>query len=95
MGFIRTLEETGCKVVDIIETPNKGRDIGPLVTQLGSHLESNYDIYGHMHTKKSIGIDRIAAGKWRYFLYQNLLGSQEINMMDIIVKTLWRKKIWD
>ena len=92
MGSVNTLEETGCKVVDIIQTPNKGRDIGPLVTHLGSHLESNYDIYGHIHTKKSVGIDRIAARKWRYFLYQNLLGSQDINMMDIIVKTLMEEK---
>ena len=88
MSYAEALEETGSKIVDIIETPNKGRDIGPLVTHLGTYLERNYDIYGHIHTKKSIGIDNISARKWRYFLYQNLLGSQDTNMMDKIVKTL-------
>ena len=38
--------------------PNKGRDIGPLITEVGSMLDNRYEVYGHIHTKKSVHIEK-------------------------------------
>ena len=65
-------------------TPNKGRDIGPFLTEIGGTLDKNYDIYGHIHTKKSVHIDKKLSGAWR-FLIGNLLGDVENRMMDNII----------
>ena len=58
----------------MILTPNKGRDIGPFITDLGKILDSTYQVYGHIHTKKSLHIDKHQADMWRKFLLVNLLG---------------------
>ena len=44
-------------IKQIIQVPNKGRDIGPLVTTVGKILDEDYDVYGHVHTKRSELID--------------------------------------
>lgn len=36
--------------------PNRGRDIGPFVTEFGAEL-AQYDLVGHFHTKKSVHVD--------------------------------------
>jgi lipopolysaccharide biosynthesis protein len=58
--------------------PNRGRDIGPLITEFGSLILDRYDIIGHVHTKKSPHIDNplLAAKVWADFLYENLLGGR-------------------
>ena len=47
-----SINERDLILKEIILTPNKGRDIGPLLTCLGKELEEKYDIYGHIHTKR-------------------------------------------
>lgn len=54
---------------------NRGRDIGPLLTEFGSKLVRDYDLIGHIHTKKSVLLsDREFADRWASFLYENMIG---------------------
>lgn len=67
--------------------PNRGRDIGPMLTGFGEVLTSRYELIGHIHTKKSISTnDAGVIAKWNDFLMENLLGGRH-PMMDIIVST--------
>ena len=72
----------------LIEVPNRGRDIGPLVSELGLELDSRYRYHGHFHTKKSILIDSKVADQWRNFLLANLLGDSSQPMADLILATM-------
>ena len=67
--------------------PNRGRDIGPLLTEFGPELVHNYEIIGHIHTKKSLHIkNRTAVEKWNNFLMVNLLGDgNSLKMADTIL----------
>ena len=55
-------------------------------------FEEDYDIYGHVHTKKSINIDAEQGKLWRRFLLDNLLGINGVPMMDKIITDLNRNK---
>ena len=70
--------------------PNRGRDIGPLLTELGLQLDRDYLIHGHLHTKKSVLIDGGVASRWREFLLMNLLGDARKPMLDRIASLLIR-----
>ena len=70
--------------------PNRGRDIGPLLSELGKDLDRNYLFHGHLHTKKSVLIDGGIAARWRSFLMTNLLGSAENPMLDRIASSMVR-----
>lgn len=64
-------------VVDVRVVPNRGRDIGPLLTAFGDQLVRDYDVVGHLHTKKSFDIkDRQSADAWYAFELENLLGGK-------------------
>ena len=68
--------------------PNRGRDIGPLLSELGCRLDRDYTIHGHLHTKKSVLIDGGTAARWREFLLANLLGTPEAPMADAILSAI-------
>ena len=68
--------------------PNRGRDIGPLLTELGQELDRSYAIHGHLHTKKSVLVAGDTAARWREFLLVNLLGDAKRPMADRIVAAL-------
>lgn len=68
--------------------PNRGRDIGPLLSELGQQLDRDYTIHGHLHTKKSVLIDSGTAARWRDFLLTNLLGDAEQPMADTILAAI-------
>ena len=70
--------------------PNRGRDIGPLLSELGKDLDRNYLFHGHLHTKKSVLVDGGIAARWRSFLMTNLLGSAENPMLDRIAASMVR-----
>ena len=55
---------------------NRGRDVLPLINQLKEKVKK-YKYFCHIHTKKSKH-DPILGEKWRKYLYQNLLGNNEI-----------------
>jgi glycosyltransferase involved in cell wall biosynthesis len=71
--------------VDLRIVPNRGRNIGPLLTEFGESLSRNYDVIGHLHTKKTAGVRDAAIGRnWHRFLLENLLGGKA-PMADIIL----------
>jgi glycosyltransferase involved in cell wall biosynthesis len=78
------------RVPEVRATPNRGRDIGPFLTEFGPALCSSYDIIGHLHTKKSTHVeDRPFAEAWNTFLFENLLGgSRGGRMLDIILSEM-------
>ena len=74
--------------MEIRVVPNRGRDIGPLLTEFAEELNS-YDVVGHLHGKRSpyVGDHLVKdtwGDTWREFLWQNLLGGMR-PMMDRIV----------
>jgi glycosyltransferase involved in cell wall biosynthesis/predicted nucleic acid-binding Zn-ribbon protein len=80
------LREYKGNVVDIQLVPNRGRDIGPLLTAFGPSFLVNYDFVGHIHTKKTADIkDAAMAESWYKFLLENLLGGESGPMADGIL----------
>ncbi len=64
--------------VRVIEVPNRGRDIGPLLAGVKAYLRSgNYDIIGHLHGKRSAAVDSDMGDRWRNFLTDSLLGDRD------------------
>ncbi|MFC5526994.1 rhamnan synthesis F family protein [Rhodanobacter ginsengisoli] len=73
------------QLVRIEIVPNVGRDLGPFLTTFGGAFIDQYDIVGHLHTKKSVDIADEDTGKaWSQFLMENLLGGKAC-MADIIL----------
>ena len=65
--------------------PNRGRDIGPLMTAFADDVLGGYDVVGHVHGKRSIGLDAGGMGdSWRECLWQHLIGDCH-PMMDLIL----------
>lgn len=63
--------------IDIRVVPNRGRDIGPLLTEFNQTILDNYDIIGHVHTKKSADVkDAAIVQTWNRFLLENLIGKK-------------------
>lgn len=64
-------------VIDIQAVQNCGRDIAPFLSTFGERLVDNYDIVGHLHTKKSVHIsDNHFVLMWKNLLMENLLGGE-------------------
>ena len=82
----------GVQIKQIIQVPNKGRDIGPLVTTVGKILDEDYDVYGHVHTKRSELIDSGDGKIWSRFLLSNLLGMEGVPMADVILDQFGKDK---
>lgn len=63
---------------------NVGRDLGPFLTSLPKEFFEEFDVIGHLHTKKSIeflGPD--SGNSWFNFMLNTLVGSQNIgNRLD-------------
>ena len=78
----------GFQLKELVITPNRGRDIGPLLTELGQTLDRDYAFHGHLHTKKSAQINRQQGDDWRQFLIANLLGTPGVPMTDRIITAL-------
>ncbi|MBS0213549.1 MAG: glycosyltransferase [Proteobacteria bacterium] len=73
------------RVVEVRVVPNRGRDIGPLLTAFASPLTAGYDVIGHVHTKKTADLADAAVGEcWFDFLLENLLGGKA-RMLDAIL----------
>jgi glycosyltransferase involved in cell wall biosynthesis/SAM-dependent methyltransferase len=75
-------------LVDIRQVPNRGRDIGPLLTEFGADILQRYELIGHVHTKKSGDVRDAAMGqRWFAFLLENLVGGQS-PMASIILRRI-------
>jgi len=70
--------------VRIDSVPNRGRDIGPFLTEYG-WLSTKYDLLGHLHCKKTPQYNAEVGQNWRTFLWRNLVGGG-YPMMDVIAK---------
>ena len=79
------VEDAGLELKDIQVTPNRGRDIGPLITRYGKLLDSKYHIYGHIHTKKSTFLKNKDGELWKEFLLGNVIGTTKYQMADKII----------
>lgn len=62
--------------------PNRGRDIGPFLTEY-RWLTDKYDLIGHVHCKKSPYSGAEIGGTWRRFLWSNLIGNANAMMDEI------------
>jgi len=61
--------------VELRKVPNRGRDLGPLLTEFGGRLRNGgYDVVGHFHGKKSLQFPPAFGEAWRRFLVQTLIG---------------------
>lgn len=71
------LERFGWTAASLDVVPNRGRDIGPLLTQYRRLLYDNYEFVGHVHTKKSADVkDESVGQRWLHFLLENLIGGR-------------------
>jgi hypothetical protein len=76
-------------VAAIEVVPNRGRDIGPLLTGFGRRILSGYEYVGHIHTKKTHAVKDATLGKtWFDFLMANLLGGGSGAMADTILASM-------
>ncbi len=78
------------RIVQVEITPNRGRDIGPLLTEFGRALCASYDVIGHLHTKSSARfVEPQIAETWNAFLLENLLGGKRGGaMLDAILSSM-------
>ena len=72
-------------VIDILETPNKGRDIGPFLTEFLGGITKDYQYIGHVHTKKSTNTKKEVAQNWYIFNLENIIGGTSGGMIDRIL----------
>jgi glycosyltransferase involved in cell wall biosynthesis len=71
-------------IKEIVVVPNRGRDVGPLLTLLGRRLIEDYEIVGHLHAKRTAFRPKPLGEAWRTFCFENLLGGKHA-MMDLIL----------
>jgi len=73
--------------MEIRVVPNRGRDLGPIFTEFSSELQQ-YDLIGHIHTKKSIHYsNRDLIDNWVTFLLENIIGGKK-PMLDLILSSM-------
>lgn len=82
------VQEHGFSLQELLVVPNRGRDLGPMLTGFGAKLDRDYEIHGHLHTKKSALIGQQHATGWRHFLLAHLLGDATTTMADRIIAAL-------
>jgi lipopolysaccharide biosynthesis protein len=78
------LDKCGLQAQEIAVFPNRGRDIGPFLTGFGPKLFSDYEIVGHLHSKKSPHAHDDYLENWVEFLEKGLVGEKG-GMMDGIL----------
>lgn len=86
----RSLLEGYSARTEVRMVPNVGRDIAPFLTSFGPRLVHDYDVIGHVHTKKSQSLGNADVVKtWVNFLYENILGGETGGpMIDRIMNTM-------
>lgn len=68
--------------------PNRGRDIGPMLTRFAGALQG-YDVFGHIHGKRSLALTGVGLSldlgtRWHTFLMEHLVGGR-FAMADLIL----------
>lgn len=77
---IKTLfNDCGAKNIEVIVVENIGRDVAPMIFDLkDSILGGKYDVIGHFHSKKSVGVANSLGDRWRKYLLDNLVGTKDV-----------------
>jgi hypothetical protein len=65
--------------------PNRGRNLGPLLTGMPRDELLSYDLLLHVHSKRSPRLDATHGDVWRSFLWDNLVGGQSATMLDVTI----------
>lgn len=61
--------------VEVAVVPNRGRDLAPFILEaLPWARAAGHEVLGHVHGKRSLGIDAAMGESWRYFLFEHLIG---------------------
>ncbi|TCK31487.1 rhamnan synthesis protein F [Ancylobacter aquaticus] len=85
---LRAMTASYPSAVQIDVVPNLGRDIGPFLTGLRDALTGGgYDVFFHVHGKKTKGRRRAIGDPWRHFLWENLIGGTH-PMLDTVLARL-------
>ncbi len=86
----KILENYTGPVADVQAVRNAGRDIGPLLTTFGPRLVQDFDIIGHLHTKRSSHVgDRAMVQRWINMLLENTVGGPSGGpMLDRIITAM-------
>ena len=64
--------------VEVIDVPNRGRDVGPFITEILPRIGvGRYDIVGHFHSKKTVAAGPDMGVAWRNYLLDTLLGEPD------------------
>lgn len=56
--------------------PNRGRDIGPLLTGFRELFTAGYDVIGHTHGKRTPHLKNRGGDSWRQLLLQHIIGGR-------------------
>lgn len=75
-------------VVVVEACPNRGRDVGPMLTRFAERL-AGYDVFGHVHGKRSLALTSVGLSlelgtRWHSFLMQHLVGDLH-PMVDLVL----------
>jgi FMN phosphatase YigB (HAD superfamily) len=70
------LKIDNCQDARIIVTPNRGRNFGPLLVEFGNSLLNEFDLFLHLHSKKSF-YNGQAQIEWSDYLLNSLAGDSE------------------
>lgn len=86
--LVRRFAGYGRGTLDVRVVPNRGRDVGPMLTLFADTLQT-YDVVGHLHGKRSLALTSVGLStdlgvQWHEFLLQHLLGAK-VPAMDIIL----------
>ena len=70
---------------------NRGRDLAPFVTGLATEIiRGGYDVFGHIHGKRSLAVGGEVGDAWRKFLWDNLIGEEHC-MLDLATSVFVRE----
>jgi glycosyltransferase involved in cell wall biosynthesis len=77
--------------VSIRVVTNRGRDIAPFITDLATEIVGGgYDVFGHIHGKRSLVVGGDLGNAWRKFLWDNLIGEEHC-MLDLAASVFFRE----
>jgi len=63
--------------------PNRGRDIGPFLTEVERLAGAGeYDVVGHLHGKRSLAVDAVLGDRWRSYLLDTLLDGEALSLFE-------------
>lgn len=79
------------KPAEIRVFPNRGRDLGPLLTGYRDIFDAGYDVIGHVHGKKSPHISSEVSARWRQNLMEHTVGGN-FSMADSILAAFCSNK---